>query len=764
MKPNQRRPILYKGETYGESIKKRGSGGPKEYKMTFDEARKNLTSSIDKTIDEVRAISSEKKTPNELVVCLRMHSDFTAKSFYPKTIFNPKTISPDISEIGSRMWVKEIQNVPGPEHLEIESGKMFFVRTNESALGKFKEKLAKEEMYHTKAFVKDIRAIVGMSLLQDSEQICGFKSDWEEGNVEAVIHPFNKDQEAAFKYFVALAEKNGLDIGSINYKAYESGITFLSFFANKKIIDSLRGYNPLRTLHPLDFRDFPEVLRSSIPGLPKAPAFTKKSSIIVGVLDGGYKGGNPYLDKYTDYIDPIGGPSEDNLLEHGTCVTSAVLYGALNNYSNADTLPEPPVSVRNFRVYKKGTNAIYNAVDEIEKIIPANNDIKAYNISFGPRGQIEHDSITRFTYALDTLALKHGVQFTVAVGNDGEYVDYNGIQAPSDLVNGFAIGAYSLDSAGKKIKSPYSCIGPGREGNKLKPDLVAFGGCEKVPIQLMSSLGTVRICTLGTSFASPLATPVIARLIAGDPSIDSLVSRALLIHAAAEEKGEGHCVNMGHGPLPEDVSNAISCPEKSYSLIYQTELDAKKYVEYEIPWDDTISGGKVAFRWTIAVLSDVDDLSPDDYTGSTVETFFYPNTRRFKFTKKGEKSITLDIDEDMQRKVQLELDGWQMKPFPVSEPVQKDFLTEKELRDDLKWDTIDCREKSKNINKIKRPKFQVHAQARGENQHKKKVKFVIVLSVKAPSANADIYSKVLSKYPALLPLKVELQTTVPVTV
>ena len=115
--------------------------------------------------------------------------------------------------------------------------------------------------------------------------------------------------------------------------------------------------------------------------------------------------------------------------------------------------------------------------NSFEKAVPARNDIKVFNISFGPRGPIADDSLSRFTYVLDSLAANHKVAFFVPVGNDGGVANFNRIQSPSDLVNGIGVGAFTM-SGDRPVHAPYSCRGLGRECGKIKPDVAAFGGCE----------------------------------------------------------------------------------------------------------------------------------------------------------------------------------------------------------------------------------------------------------------------------------------------
>ncbi len=57
--------------------------------------------------------------------------------------------------------------------------------------------------------------------------------------------------------------------------------------------------------------------------------------------------------------------------------------------------------------------------------------VRIVNLSFGPRGPIGDDSISRFTYTLDRLAYDWNVLPVVAVGNDGESGGGR-IQAPAD--------------------------------------------------------------------------------------------------------------------------------------------------------------------------------------------------------------------------------------------------------------------------------------------------------------------------------------------
>ncbi|ETK27897.1 YprA [Paenibacillus larvae subsp. larvae DSM 25719] len=173
-----------------------------------------------------------------------------------------------------------------------------------------------------------------------------------------------------------------------------------------------------------------------------------------------------------------------------TAVAGVVLYGDLNQYEANSHLDDPVLFVESFRVLPLSDPKdfdLYEAIEFIEQVVPNRHDIDVYNLSFGPTGPIFDDEISRFTYALDTLAWNYQKLFVVAVGNDGEAPSpYNRVQAPADLVNGLGVGAYTFNyDTAERIRASYSCIGDGREGCKVKPDVCAFGGDSRYPIHLI---------------------------------------------------------------------------------------------------------------------------------------------------------------------------------------------------------------------------------------------------------------------------------------
>lgn len=775
---SKRRPILYNGQIYGEPVSKSGGGGQKAMPYTYEEARDFVLNDINETREVLRKMPQSARLPNEIILSLTLQPEFSAKSYYPETLFDLGSEKFGFTEIGSRVWKNKKNESNEKEILNVDPSfsKMFFVRATEKSLVQFENQLKKSASTLTKSFQTDVRKISSFGILSTSEQILGLPDDWQEGRLEAVLHPFGLDREKTLEHFLNHISKVGVNAEDVRFKQYRSGVSFISFNGNKSILDSLNGYNPLRTIHPLKMRELPTISRgTNISGGPNIPKFTKKPKTVVGVLDGGLDDNNPYTKNYSESEFSVTGNAVPELIEHGTQVTGAVLYGPLNDFTTGDTLPEPFVSVKTFGVLSSNSTdpELYDAIDAIEKIIPENKHIKVYNLSLGPRGPILDDSISRFTYSCDLLSIDHEVLFCVAVGNDGNLKGYERIQSPSDAVNCLAVGSFTKRQ-GISIRAPYSSIGPGREGSKMKPDVMAFGGCDQHPIHLVSQKLGSKVWSQGTSFASPIAASLAGRLVGeSNNTIDTLTAKALMIHSARDNNLNGsHCLEMGHGIVPDEMENIISCGEKSYTLIYRGELDPTKYAEFLIPWDESITEGKANFKWTVAVLTDIDQLSTDDYTTSSVEVAFYPNRNKYVFKNNTgidldgntKKSEIVDISKNPERMDYLILNGWEQSNFPQTDSAKPQFRTELELKEDLKWDSSDAREVTKFSKSIDEPVFHIHALGRGNRNGVNKVKFALILSVTTPKAIVDLYANILNKYSALIPLQIDIKAQTEVVV
>jgi len=767
-----RRPILYRGEEYTLPIVKTlGFGKEKDLPFSYEEARLNILGNIETLKNSIGEIPDKYKLPHEFIVSVRISPGFAAKSYYPSSIFDERITQTDFVEVGSRVWKEAEESAETEDNRLIKRGKLIFARTTEEGLTKLERKLNQSESQLPDKFISDIRKINAIDTLKADEKIQSIPSNWEEGRLEVVIHPFALDRDLVASHFRSLLRELNVNEEFVRIKSYDGGITFASIKATRSVIEGLAKYNPLRVIHPLTFRNFPNMRGSQVDGAPLPPLTTNRSSITIGMFDGGIPDNHPLLSPFCDAIEATLQPEEQSGIDHGTSVAGCLLYGPMNQYRSTDVLPDPLVSVASFRVFPTSDPDdadLYEVIDSIEEIVPRQSNIHVYNLSIGPSGPIFDDLITRFTFACDLLAQKHNVLFCTAVGNDGDLSeDLNRIQSPSDMVNGLGV-ASCTEIGGITEHAPYSSIGPGREGNKCKPDVAAFGGCERNPIQLISPVAGKKYSANGTSFATPSVANAVGQLIGrSSNAIDALVSRALITHSTANLNGSKHDHKLGYGKIPDEIEKIATCSPNSYTLIYQGTLVPGKFTEFKIPWPDLLITGKVKFSWTIAALTVVDPHSPDDYTSTSLGVTFYPNANKYIFSKEiGGKIKTQRVDTVLEANTVRDLlaDGYEKSTFPVSASGPTPFAKEEDLRADMKWDTVDHRTLSKKADDITNPIFHVHAYGRGIRHNGVPVKYALVLTIEAPGTVTNFYNKILEKYPALLPVQISARNAIEVRV
>lgn len=761
--------ILANGEKFVIPVtKKKGGGGP-EYPRSYDEARGRLIQQVGLTLESLRSMPKHKRLPDEAVICIRMHPDLIAKSYEPEAIFQQV---PFLEKVGSRNYGQQVGEVAQTKKTRkvalsedsVITSRIVFARGPDQAIGSFLRLLDRAESMVTAPFKKEVQSIERFDILSPEEQLSAFdrQPDWTVGRVELVLHPSRYSLNAQMDFLLNLFADSSHSLGIIRPATYENGPTFVSCVLHREDIPRLAGANPLRTARPMMLKAFEELRSSSVFSAPPPPLGDNKSTIKVGMFDGGLDPNHPHLKGHVEHDESlsISSAALPAGIAHGTAVAGVLLYGPLNHHDVKIPLPLPPVSVVSFRVLPTSDPKdidLFESIDVIENVVPIRKDISVYNISFGPRGPIEEDSISRFTYALDSLAHTHKVTFCVAVGNDGEAgPDLGRIQAPSDLVNGFGVGAFS-ERDGKKAVAPYSCVGPGRECAKAKPDLVAFGGCDQKPIHLVSVDSTNKALSAGTSFSTPIVASLAAQAVHGVERGNALLARTLLIHTAKHpENRPDH--KLGHGIICSDVGGLLACGPHEVSILFQGAIKATEFVKlpFLLP-AGLVTGGKIEFTWTVGILPQVDANQASDYTRTCIEDTFYPHANRFKINPpKGisDKARTLDLTGDVGEINRLLEQGWKRSEFPNSQSGNV-HLTEANRRIDLKWESVVRRRVSKTIDAVQDPFLVLHAIPRGGMTGT--VDYAAVLSMKATD-EVDLYQAILQRNPALQPVRLRAET------
>lgn len=688
------------------------------------------------------------------IVCVRLEPKFEAKSYTPNSLIADS----NMKLVGGRRYSIDRE--------ETIKGKLYFMRASNYDLENLKSKLTSGKKDHVKKWQNQICTIKSIDLLRPDEKVLGFDDSWTAGTVEVVIHPLGIDRDRAIEGFF---NATGIQKEKAEVRSYDDGLTFICTYMDKTLIDRAKKYNPLRSLKPInDDWDDPFRMSAMVAPAPKLPMKLFKSDIKIGIFDGGVQAGTELLEPFVTNYDMVEEKPTVKGLDHGAGVCGAALYGNLAGKTEMDEVENPVVSVESFRVFpaKKTGNAeadmqMYTTIDIIEEVVREREDIKLYGLSFGPKGAILDDEINRFTYVCDKLTydVDEGAVnplFCIAVGNDGNLVDpFNRIQSPSDMVNGVAVGAYSLSALNDKYRAPYSCVGPGREGAKIKPDLLEFGGTQDRPfIAAKSGKQIEGVC--GTSYSAPVVAGKIGRLMATSDQIVPHLGRALLIHHAEADGVESN-LESGFGFCSENVDELLNCFDNRVTIFYEGEITSSASVRLPVFMPEiNTARGNAHVKWTICTVVNPNLNDTDAYTNNCIEDTFYPNEMKFAFRKKGKatKNLNLLKPEDVEIARKLISQGYTRSDLPVSKPAKKNYR-EVDLRNsDFKWDTIIRKDVSMRCSSLVNPFLSLHAIGRDEYEHEK-IKYFVVITVDVPNFKGSLYDNILHTYPNLTPISIQ---------
>lgn len=736
MRDELRRPILGRGENLVEPISKKNMGVPKAFPRTYEEAKKLVKQELLRVKGDVDRIPEEKKM-EDVVVAVRLNEKFLAKSYTPNTFFgNLKG-----ENVGSRRWITN----------KGEESKLNFVKIQPENINNGLKIL---DSIRTKSFKDDIRKIEEINLLKGSETVLGFKNEWERGRVELVLHPYNEVEVVLDKLF-NLLEITQEDREQVRYKAYKNGPIFVSINLSRDDLDLIKDFNPLRTVHPLDF-ELNTVSTEPTRNKVRAPESYSIPVKKVGVIDGGVNIKNPFFQQVTNQNYEVNSLPSSTFMNHGTNVASLVLYGDLQNYSEGEIMQSPIIGVESLRVFptKDSTDIdLYESIDLIEEAVPKLEDIDIFNVSIGPSGSMLNDDISRFTTALDQLAYDYRKLFIVAVGNTGEQAEpYNRIESPSDMVNGIGVGAYQIADNGVLSRATYSSVGFGREGCKVKPDFCEHGGSSKRPIQVLDVEGYAMRNVMGTSFAAPVVARKAAELMMKSNNIGVLTARCLLIQASSNEV-EDIDHYTGHGFCAKSTNDMLFCTPNKVTIIYNNEMSVKNYAKLRLPVPQNCSAKRIKISWTISVDTPPNPLFVEGYTSTSIEDVLHPHEDRYNLSY--DKIIKkMNIREEATEIDNLLRSGWSIGSIPASVAPKK-FVTESKRRDDLKWDTVSKRSKVFITKSLKNPFLTFHALDRDTD--KNRVRYSVAVTIEAMNYEGDLYQEILNEYKVLQPINVRLE-------
>ncbi len=418
---------------------------------------------------------------------------------------------------------------------------------------------------------------------------------------------------------------------------------------------------------------------------------------------------------------------------HGTAVTSALLFGPLQDGANVE---RPYAKVDHYRVLDADTmkddqQELYTVLDRIQDIIESRPKYDFVNLSLGPDLPIEDNDVHAWTAVLNQLFSDGLTLPAIAVGNSGELDWSSGnarIQTPADCVNALSIGGCDRIGADWK-RAPYSSIGPGRSPGIMKPDGLAFGGSSREPYWVLNAEKPgVAMPITGTSFAAPtvLRTAVGVKAHFGK-LLTPLATKALLLHRA--DDGGHDKAEVGWGRIPHDLSEIVLTDEHAAHIVYQGELRPASWVRMQIPIPTDPMTGMVEVTATFCFATPTDPQDPLNYTRSGLEVRFRPHDRK----RKDPKQLHPDSSYFFQA---------------------KDVLVEEaDLRADAhKWETTLHKSRSVRALSLRNPVFDVHYNARigGRNAASAdKIPYALVITIESKKTR-NLYNKILQRYPTIL--------------
>ena len=555
------------GERLTETVKPTLGGGGLPPPYEEREARLRMVPQVKRVSSIAQQLPAAACPDDRVVALMTMHPSFAAKSNYPAKLLQ----AAGLSTVGSRSrqvipsrTVHATKDDNGKKSYETRPGSEerptieFFVESTRTSLHNWAQHLQD----HSQRLESDERdlAVVEEFSMPSTEERSRLPSDLrDEVSLEVVLHAAGDTSRYGFvleafrDYAVSLGAEphmqRRLDVGGLSFVPVSAAANQVEELARFSFIRVVRPVPRLRMLLPSE-----SVVRSARQveaHLPKAPPVDP--DLRVAVFDGGVNNNSVLSQWATAKATPNLGTTSGPYVDHGSMVTSALLFGPIDPHSQYSI---PYSYVDHYRVLDSAPihdpHEMFDVLHRIEAIL-TQHEYEFVNLSIGPDLPIEDNEVHSWTAFLDSYLADGQTLIAVATGNNGAFDRPSGnarIQVPSDAVNALSVGAASSQGSDWS-RANYSSIGPGRTPASVKPDIVAFGGTDLEPFLTVSARNEL-VKSSGTSFAAPLAlhTGVGIRALFGD-RLGALALKALIIH---------NCDNPGRCPFCEALGMAgVGC-------------------------------------------------------------------------------------------------------------------------------------------------------------------------------------------------------------
>ncbi|MBT2534319.1 S8 family peptidase [Arthrobacter sp. ISL-48] len=766
--------IFVNGELLGEPVVRASGGGPKYHPRTFNEARAVLAPQVTAIRNQLADLDPALRV-KKVVIEADVWANYLANSYFPSRLINQLKFAP----LGSKV-IDGILNLPSSGETPAPS-KSFLLAVDEADLDALQELLRTGG--NTKALqgaADELRQFTTFRLAEahtnDSDglvaaELCPYEAVLHPDPDHTTPHARAAASNAVLTKFTALVESVGGRVHSEHNDTVD-GLTFVAVDIPPGQLAAVTAFNPLRTISPTPRIETLSGHDETIAPSEAVPTGKKSDRNIPEVLvfDGGVDATTPFFKDSVTAIDLTGKGITAGDAAHGSAVTAAVLYGDLGQ---GQAIPAPAANITHYQIFpgpKEDATEYPWILRQIREQV-TKSEARIVNLSLGPRVATEDNEPHRWTAVLDKIAYERGVLFVTAAGNNGEKDASSGlnrVQVPGDMVNGLCVGACDNPEGNLSWRAAaYSGRGPGRPGARVQPGVVTHGGTRDDPFGRLRANGEIHYDGFGTSYAAPLATNVLARLVPElGPLADAPTLRALAAHFA-ENIDKHDVVEVGHGRLTNDVENLLNCTADEATTIYQGLLGRDEVLGFQLPYPESANSGTFDLRWTLAFTSATDSAEAGEYTNAGLEAKFRPHASRYPLRRKNPVTGKHETKVRHVRKDSKEIGdmvalGWIPGPNPATRQPKNNSAKEQTRRDQGKWESLWRAEDALQASSLEHPRIDIsHVTREGGRitSDTEDIEFTLVVTVKSRK-NLPVYSEVASQFTVLAPLP----TVIPVEV